>query len=1530
MTRYDHCEEWNRPELAEDVGRIVELLCGEFLLPPSRYQHIDVLGESPTSVELLDRLRGFCAAPERQVDDYTVVYLTGHGEILDDGDHIVLTSDTSPSDLLRHSVPTAEIIRQALAGTRVRRLLLLLDTCYAGTGGADLTREALRHIGRPSSRLGEDALRKGGSGVVLVAATHQYEQALPGAFTRCLDRAARSSPAAGYAPPTLRIPALIDSVNTDPNKPPSQSAVCHLLGLDADEPAFLPNPRYRPALVDQNLLEQERARHAEQRDVHHRDRFAPARLWFTGRHRALIDLATWLNNPDADPRPYVVTGNAGSGKTALLGLLAGLSDSDQALTVPRDGLPDAFHITHGAIDDAIYAGRMTTDEIRDRIAAAADLHAGTTPELLHGLNQHSGAPFLILVDALDEAADPGALITDLLNPLIGLAAGKIRLLLGTRPYLLTAGLLGRPDNGRYLPVDLDSETYADPDSIRAYIRRILLSDDSLESTYKPSGIYQTVQQPMLNAVTDAIGEAAGFSFLVAQIIATTQATQATLPDLADPGWKANLPRNAGDAMRRDLEIRLGDQAVKAAGLLRPLAYAQGNGMPGADVWLRLADALSAGHSYGSDDLVWLRRTAGSYVVEGLAEGRSVYRVYHQALVQHLLEGRDQFADQRVITDTLRRRVPVRAGGARDWPSAPPYIRTHLATHAASAGLLDGLIQDPGYLLAADTTRLLPVLHNASTRDGRQAAEAYRHAAPRLNQGSGPLRLAALQVGAHALIRAFTSPPGGEPESWRPTWSWWRRPTPTQTIATLDTGMYLPAVATHQTRSGAVAVVSYAEKIESWDLEQGKLLAWLPTDGPVHCLAASGTSDQPAVVVGDDAGNVALLALPSLERMAYRAGAHPAPVNAAVSLSTSGFLATGDTDGTLSLWTLPGLEPLGHRSDALSTRGQGEPFHDTTAAGLRGLVEIYGELFLVAHAEITGQSHPGRVRSVRAWTLPDLQPQALEPLTSSSAAWLGAMRIGDSTAAFLRESAGVAIWRLDADTNRFRLIQRLEMRKQPRGLLDLGDGVAVFYCEDSGFDAINTILVPVRARLAEPIHSKPGQSIEPMPFELGAPVESGYANWAGPVTASGHGPSLVSASRTLRLLTIKDLLDESFAIADEPLDALRREHAVTGLAARPGRVCAGTKAGVVHAWDAGSGQAHKVFPAGQSVISGLAVAKIAARDHIVVGQETGEITMIDAQSGDPAWTVTAGETVIALATVLVADRPAVVAAVQVRPSVRAGVNVEGTLFGGVYVCRLWDIASGQEIATRLSAAEMMWPAAVGLRSIHAGYEWLLARQDDERSNPLYCVAAHETTSGPLVAAGGGAIPVWSLAELLQQPDGGQPALGPRVAHEHQITELGSGSHFKALAFGHGHLVAGSIHGELFGWRITLPPPSQREPEIPRRRGLGALRPAEIRRRLAAARELWSGPTSGGREWERDLHIPAAHHGPVAAIACGIWAGQPAIVSGGEDGKLRSWDLDGSERITIDFDEDISALAALHHGRFAVGTTRGLIMIETGPI
>jgi len=732
MTRYPADKTLDRPELAEDVERMAGLFSEDF-----GYTHVRLPGDSPTQAQLQDGVRDFCTDPERRPEDFVAVYIASHGAILEPDDFVLLPSDINPNDLFRRAVTPQMLVDLMLRDTNVRRLLLMLDTCYSGQGGQEAAKAAVRWVNKPGT--------VDRPGVVLVTATHPWQEAHPGVFTKAFERAVRHLATGGLAQEDLPLDAVVDVIKADREKPASQTVTWHAIGLTGLPPAFLPNKRYR-RVTEADLLEEERAGYLEQehasyterREAHVKQRFLPATRWFTGRHTALTKLAAWLNKPSAAPSAVVVTGNAGSGKTALLGLLAVLSDPDRAPGVPRDGLPESFAISGGAIAEAIYAGTMTTGQVRDQIADAAGLRAKTTQELVDGLNR-LGRRLTVLVDALDEAADPGGLISGLLSPLMTECADTLRLLLGTRPYLLAARLLGTPDSGRYLLVDLDSRRYADPASVRAYVRRILLAEDPLDSAYRPSGVYRIAAPQVVDAVTDAIGQAAGSSFLVARITATTESTAAELPDPNDPAWRAALPQRAGPAMRRDLRLRLGSEADKAEALLLPLAYAQGNGLPWEGIWPRLVEALSPGSGYDNDDLTRLRKTAGSYAVEGLAYGRSAYRLYHQALVDHLLEGRDQAADQRAIVDALITAVPARENGtqdsgilptsnsAPDWSRAHPYVRAHLATHAQRAGTLDSLLLDPGFLINAEPAGVLAALPAARRPDAQLAGQAYQRA-----------------------------------------------------------------------------------------------------------------------------------------------------------------------------------------------------------------------------------------------------------------------------------------------------------------------------------------------------------------------------------------------------------------------------------------------------------------------------------------------------------------------------------------------------------------------------------------------------------------------------------------------------------------------------------------------------------------------------------------------------------------------------------------------------------------------------------
>ncbi|MGW2213503.1 caspase family protein [Nonomuraea sp. NPDC001684] len=920
---------WDRPDLVQARDTIIGLFTRQL-----GYQHVTGLGLDPTAEQLTSQLRAFCISPERREDDLIAVYIAGHGEVLDDiGEHVLLTSDTDPDDVA-DALPTLTLAKKMLQKTRVRRLLLILDTCYSGQGGNQAAARALAQL---DTRWGQQS----GTGFAVITSAQPNELARTGALPHLLEQAVTSRATAGHGPASLPLDAVVQHMAEHPDRPGHQHIGLNLVGLTGTIPGFLLNPRHDARLTEVDLAIQQAAEwdaQAERREIEFRTRLLVRAMgsagkghswWFTGRQQVVADITGWLRRPDTaserlppapdaspgDHAALAVTAGPGSGKTAVLGLIATLTHPEHRRSVPIDSIGLAGHVLPavGDVDVVIYAQSLTDEQVLAGIAAAAHVQAESVGQLLNALPPagRRARPFTVLIDALDEAATPDSLCDRVLGPLIKHSGGRLRLLLGTRPHLLERLGLRRQEQ-----IDLDADRYADPHALKVYTIRNLMEA-------RHDSPYWDCDRPLRARIAAAVATAAHPSFLVARITAGTLAAEERLPDPDDGAWRASLPRLPSQAMRQDLERRLGPDAGRAADLLRPLAFAEGQGLPWEDVWPAVATEMAtemAGRTYTNDDLHWLRRAAGSYVVEAIESGRSAYRLYHQALAEHLREGIGEAAVHTAFTRALTQRVPYTADGDHDWARAHPYSHHHLATHAARAGLLDDLITDTEYLVHADPDTLIPHLHTVHTPVAEQHAAVYqasigthRHATPETRRQI--LALDAARYNIPALLTALNSMAG--PHAWKPVWATGTELSrPARNTMTGHTE-WVYAVACTVLDGRPVAVTGSAdETVRIWDLATGRPVGD-PLTGHTHsvmAVACTVLGGRPVAVTGSTDKTVRVWDLATGQPVGDRLTGHTGPVYAVACTVLDGrpVAVTGSRDETVRMWDLVTGKPIGRQ------------------------------------------------------------------------------------------------------------------------------------------------------------------------------------------------------------------------------------------------------------------------------------------------------------------------------------------------------------------------------------------------------------------------------------------------------------------------------------------------------------------------------------------------------------------------------------------------------------------------------------------
>jgi hypothetical protein len=578
--------------------------------------------------------------------------------------------------------------------------LFLLDLCYAGQAtDLDLEREL-------------DPLERK---AWVIGAARSYEWAFDGRFSTAAAQVLRRCSVDGLdTAPTRRFVSLkaVAQKIDDLVKGAGQHLVSTDLPMHQDpQLPFLPNPNWRddPAARLVEALDPPLRTFLDDEVADYRHFQSRAGAHFTGRRAQLAELVPWLDGW-GEGGLRVVTGTAGAGKSALLGVLVCAAHPQLARLVPQAAAALPVRPQVNPLLAAVHARQRRLGEILESIASQLNLvwpdDKREAASLIEMIRVMPSRPVIIL-DALDECPDYGAVQAVLLLQLAGVA----RLLVGVRPWEQFEPLMALARRQGRL-IDLD---HTDPGVLRADLYSylgVLLAEVPFASMLADAvteALVRDFQQRQTLPPQDRQGQ-----FLVAGRFADFLVRHRAAGQSQAQALVAQVPTDLPTVL--ELELSTSDNPGPLRAMLRALAFAQGDGMP-QDVAGSLAVAFGGGGQCGD---VLAGEQARLYLRIGIEDdGTSLYRLYHQGLADYLRGD----ADRRVF-DTL---VATRRDetGRLWWAGATPYLKRHAIHHAADASAVDELVTDPEFLVHADPETLILELDRVSGDDAVLAAAVYR-------------------------------------------------------------------------------------------------------------------------------------------------------------------------------------------------------------------------------------------------------------------------------------------------------------------------------------------------------------------------------------------------------------------------------------------------------------------------------------------------------------------------------------------------------------------------------------------------------------------------------------------------------------------------------------------------------------------------------------------------------------------------------------------------------------------------------------
>ncbi|MER6312449.1 AAA family ATPase, partial [Streptomyces sp. NPDC001581] len=463
--------------------------------------------------------------------------------------------------------------------------------------------------------------------------------------------------------------------------------------------------------------------------------FGELAWYFHGRTVQRDRILRWLTTTHQGV--LVVTGPAGSGKSALLGHILLHTNTRLRNILLRHGhltpLPPGTPCPDNPFDLTAHLAGLTLHHTIQLIADAADLPdladeaahgqpaADLTSRLITELRDRQ-TRLTLLFDALDEADQPLVIADTLLGPLAALPG--IRLAVGTRrsthegpdrPAPADADLLDAlrprphptgagPGTGLEL-VEVDQ----DPEALAGYLRAKLTSA-------KQRGALDADDADIAAAVHRLVadhqqGDGEPQQFLYARLAAHELLNNPHL--ITDP--TPLVGRTHRQLFARALQ-RLDRTNPHYTPLLHALGLAQGRGLPDQDgIWATTANALAPA-AETRNSIQELLRDGAPYLAVDQEHGQSVYRLAHRTFTERFTSRPGTARAHAAVTTALIHHTTLalkppsaeRSTGTRTAPAVSPYIRHHLAAHARlghTAGALHTLGENPAVLDTLDLTTI---------------------------------------------------------------------------------------------------------------------------------------------------------------------------------------------------------------------------------------------------------------------------------------------------------------------------------------------------------------------------------------------------------------------------------------------------------------------------------------------------------------------------------------------------------------------------------------------------------------------------------------------------------------------------------------------------------------------------------------------------------------------------------------------------------------------------------------------------------